>query len=243
MKTPRVYVADLLADAVLITLNRDAFKYIVRVLRCTEGDALVLFNGDGFNYLAVLEFTGPTTANARILQKEINHTESPLRINLVQALAKGTKLDLVIQKATELGVNQITPVTSQRSVLQLEINRVERKLTHWRGVAISAATQCQRSIVPQVEAPVSLTSWLDALSQPASCVLLHPTAVKPLKQLKLESAHCSVLVGPEGGFSSEEVAYAKKRGVTTFKCGPRILRTETAGFTAVAILQSLYGDL
>ena len=208
MRAPRVYIADQLADGMLVTLNRETFKYVVRVLRRSSGDTLVLFNGDGFNYRSVLELNGTTTATALILQKEINETESPLHIKLVQSLAKGTKLDLVIQKATELGVCQITPVTSERSVLQLDANRIERKLAHWRGVAASAAMQSQRSVVPQIDSPVSLKNWLDALTKPADCLLLHPGADQSLKDVKLESPFCSVLVGPEGGFSAEEVAYA-----------------------------------
>ena len=131
----------------------------------------------------------------------------------------------------------------KRSVLQIDKNRVDRKLAHWQGVAISAATQCQRSVVPTVDSPVALTDWIDHIKKPESCLLLHPTADTTLQDITLQSPSCSVLIGPEGGFSTEEINHAKARGVTTFKCGPRILRTETAGFTAIAILQSRYGDL
>ncbi len=242
MKTPRVYVDEQLADVSEITLNKDASKYIVRVLRRRDGDPLDLFNGDGFNYHSILKLSTTSVAIAAIQTREINTSESPLKINLVQSLAKGSKLDLVIQKATELGVTQISPVVSERSVLQIDKARVDRKIHHWQGVAVSAATQCQRSVVPIVKPPVSLIDWIDHTDQPASCLLLHPTADKTLKEIELTSNKCSVMVGPEGRFTNEEINYAKARGVTTFQCGPRILRTETAGFTAIAILQSLYGD-
>lgn len=245
---------ELLADGSEFTLGKEAYRHIVRVLRRGEGDPLILFNGDGFNYHSTLKITAPSMAIAVIQSREINTTESPLNINLVQSLAKGTKLDLVIQKATELGVTRITPVISERSVLQIDNNRIERKLSHWRGVAVSAATQCQRSVVPVVETPLPLIDWIDSQvknrtenrtekkAEPASCLLLHPSASKTLKEIELASASCSVLVGPEGGFTADEVNYAESRGAATFQCGPRILRTETAGFTAIAILQSLYGD-
>jgi len=242
MKIPRVYIDEPLADLDAVVLNKDIYKYVVRVLRRNDGDPLELFNGDGFNYRSTLRLSTASTAFAAIEEKLTNASESPLKINLVQALAKGTKLDLVIQKATELGVNQITPVVCERSVLQIDKKRIERKLAHWQGVAISAAAQCQRSVVPTVEFPIELIDWIDSASDPESCLLLHPAAGKTLKDIKLQSLAFSLLVGPEGGFTTEEINYAKARGITAFKCGPRILRTETAGFTAISILQSLYGD-
>ncbi len=250
MKTARLHVDKQLSIDSEIILEKEAYKYIVRVLRRGEGDQLDLFNGDGFNYHSILGISESSIATATIQSRTLNATESPLNINLVQSLAKGTKLDLIIQKATELGVTRITPVTSERSILQIHKNRLERKLSHWRGVAVSAATQCQRSVVPIVESPVLLIDWFENQldnrvhnsAEPASCLLLHPAANKTLKEVNLPTAHCSVLVGPEGGFTDDEVNYAETRGAKTFQCGPRILRTETAGFTAIAVLQSLHGD-
>ena len=250
MKTARLHVDKQLSIDSEIILEKEAYKYIVRVLRRGEGDQLDLFNGDGFNYHSILGISESSIATATIQSRTLNATESPLNINLVQSLAKGTKLDLIIQKATELGVTQITPVTSERSILQIDKNRLERKLSHWRGVAVSAATQCQRSVVPIVEPPVLLNDWLENRienqiqnnAEPASCFLLHPSANKTLKEINLPSTYCSVLVGPEGGFTEDEVNYAEAHGATSFQCGPRVLRTETAGFTAIAVLQSLYGD-
>jgi len=242
MKIARVYIDEQLKIGGEITLDKDAFKYVVRVLRRREGDPLVLFNGDGFNYRSTLKFTTPSIVIASIKTKVHNDTESPLHINLVQSLAKGTKLDLVIQKATELGVNRIIPVTSERSVLQIDRNRIDRKLTHWQGIAVSAATQCQRSVVPIIESPVSFIDWIDSCDKLSSCLLLDPSSKRTLKDIKLDSPDCSLLVGPEGGFTTEEINHATDRGATTFQCGPRILRTETAGFTAISVLQSVYGD-
>lgn len=243
MKIPRVYVNEPLHVGTDIGLNKDVFKYLVRVLRRAQGDAIELFNGDGFNYHATLKLASPSSAAAEIQAKKKNTSESPLHINLVQSLAKGTKLDLVVQKATELGVNQITPVISERSVMQIDNDRIDRKLAHWQGVAVSAATQCQRSLVPVIERPLSLLEWIEKYAIPASCLLLHPSAKKTLKDVDLPSSACSLLVGPEGGFTEAEIKHAVTRGAIPFQCGPRVLRTETAGFTAIAILQSLFGDL
>lgn len=247
MKTPRVYINAALTVGEQIKLDKDAGKYVVRVLRRRVGDGLELFNGDGYNYRATLLSCTATDTVAEIQQRHHNNAESPLSINLVQALAKGTKLDLVIQKATELGVTQITPVSSERSILQLDKSRLDRKLEHWRGIAESAASQCHRSVIPVIAAPQSLSDWLQHSAQNSTCLLLHPQTQQSLNDIKLELPpelqECSLLIGPEGGFSDGELAHASQCGVMSFRLGPRILRTETAGFTAIAILQSLYGDI
>jgi 16S rRNA (uracil1498-N3)-methyltransferase len=161
----------------------------------------------------------------------------------VQSLAKGTKLELVIQKATELGICRITPVISERSVMRIDEKRIGRKLDHWRAIAVSAATQCQRSIVPEIDSPLPLRDWLAGNAAQTNCLLLHPMAHKKLKEITLDTPECTVMVGPEGGFTDDEVNDAVACGVSTFQCGPRILRTETAGFTAISVLQSLHGDI
>lgn len=237
-----MFLADTLAVGQQIKLTKEASKYVGRVLRRSTGDPVILFNGDGFNYHSTLSISD-SSVEATIQKKEKNVTESPLNITLVQSLAKGTKLDLIIQKATELGVTHIVPVSSEHSVLQIDKRKVERKMEHWRGIAVSASSQCQRSIVPVIEPPCSFTTWLKSVTDPANLLLLHPAADKPLKQINLHASDCTIIVGPEGGFSAEELVATETLGVTRFHCGPRILRTETAGFTAIAILQSMYGDL
>ena len=204
---------------------------------------MTLFNGDGFNYHSTLVVSSPGNAIANIHKKVLNPAESPLNISLVQSLAKGSKLDLVIQKATELGVRRTVPVISERSVMRIDEKRIDRKLDHWRGIAVSAATQCQRSVIPEIDPPLKLRDWFAGNAAQTTCLLLHPHADHRLKEIALEALECTVIVGPEGGFTDDEVNYAIECGVSTFQCGPRILRTETAGFTAIGILQSLYGDL
>lgn len=241
MKTPRLFVDQPLQADQTLELDREASNYISRVLRRTEKDPLTLFNGDGNNYAAILTKPGKTTT-VQINSQSKNSNESPLNITLVQSLAKGSKLDLIIQKATELGVNRITPVSSDRSVLQIDSARLDKRMQHWRGVAIAACTQCQRSVVPVVDPPQSYSNWLE-LQPHDNTFILHPKAEQSIASVEINGKHCTMIVGPEGGFNNEEIQQALTGGVIPIACGPRILRTETAGFTSIAILQSRFGDL
>ncbi len=243
MKSPRLFVDQPLNIDDLVELNRDASKYMTRVLRRATGEALTLFNGDGMNYPATLAETTGKNALVRIVARQPNQTQSPLHITLVQSLAKGMKLDLVIQKASELGVARISPVSADRSVLQLENKRVDTRMEHWRGVAISACTQCHRSTLPDIDRPQTFKQWLAHSGDIKNRFLLHPTANYSLASVPNPGTECCVIVGPEGGFSDHEIATAADQGITRVSCGPRVLRTETAGFTALAILQSRFGDL
>jgi len=241
VKIPRIYIEQPLAPEQTITLDSEASKYLTRVLRRQVGTPLELFNGDGKNYPATLTTTGKDVW-ATITGCELNRNESPLQISLVQALAKGTKLDLVIQKATELGVDRIIPVSNDRSVLRIESDRLERKIAHWKSVAISACAQCQRSSIPTIEAPQDFSSWLKKANT-TNTFLLHPEGSETVGNVELAGNSCAIAIGPEGGFSEHELQQAKERGVRLIKCGPRVLRTETAGFTAIAIMQARFGDL
>ncbi len=240
MKAPRLYVNNpSLAVDQPVELAAEAAKYLIRVLRRNVGDPLILFNGDGCNYTATILSADRQTV-VKITGKTDNHSESPLSITLVQSLAKGTKLDLVIQKATELGVQRIVPVSSERSVMQIEAKRQQKKHDHWHGVAISAATQCGRSTIPVIDAPASLEHWLT--QQVPDGLLLHPGGTQSISQIELSTSSCTLLIGPEGGFSEQELTLATQSGYRAINCGPRVLRTETAGLTAAASLQSRFGD-
>lgn len=242
MRLTRLYIADEIADGTspVITLNPDDSRYLVKVMRYSEGDCVELFNGDGKNYTASIISAGKSTL-VQIQSAVTSTTESPVSITLVQALAKGTKLDLVIQKATELGVSRISPVTSERTVLQIDPKRAEKKTEHWNKIARSACGQCNRSVVPIIDPVIKLEQWLQDHSKDPS-VLIHPTATGTFKDIDSTSA-LNILVGPEGGFSESELKLAADAGVTSVRCGPRILRTETAGFAAISIVQSLFGDM
>lgn len=224
-----------------LSLDAESSKYLTRVLRMQAGDPVILFNGDGNDYHSVIGTVG-RNVSVEISTQQRNPSESTLKITLVQSLAKGTKLDLIIQKATELGAHRISPISNERSILRIDTDRTKRKMDHWRNVAISACAQCNRSVIPQIDSPMSFADWL-ALSEPENTFLLHPHTDRSFGDVTVTQSRCSVVVGPEGGFSEAEFAQSVEHGITPVRCGPRILRTETAGFTAISILQARFGDL
>jgi len=225
MRVPRLFLnAPLLANE-KVELPRDTAHYLTRVLRRSVDDDVVLFNGDGNNYFATVVAAGKKAELA-----------------IQQALAKNTKLDLIVQKATELGVARIIPVTNERSVKRIDAERRQRKLDHWRSIARSACEQCDRSVVPTIDNPLEFDEWLEQ-TDAATTLLLHPTSHQRINDLQLTPRECSVVIGPEGGFSANETQAAAQKGLLSVSCGPRILRTETAGPAVIAILQSHFGDL
>ena len=242
MRTTRLYIPDAIAanSKPVITLNADDSRYLIKVMRYGEGDQVELFNGDGNNYTASIISVGKS-AQVQIEEAKINTTESPISVTLVQSLAKGTKLDLVIQKATELGVHRITPVSSERSVLQVDHKRAQKKADHWIKIARSACAQCNRSVVPIIDPVIELNKWLADHADQHS-VLIHPVANLSFKEMQ-QSHAVNIIIGPEGGFSDAELQLAEDTGVSLVRCGPRVLRTETAGLAALAIVQSLIGDM
>ena len=248
MRTTRLYLTnspDELSAGVTgnippVTLNADASRYLSKVMRYKVDDTVVLFNGDGNNYNARI-ISINKTVQVQIDSVDKNETESPLSITLVQSLAKGTKLELIIQKATELGVVKVSPVTTERTVLQIDQKRMQKKLEHWSKIAQSACAQCNRSVVPIIEPVLDFKQWLSVHAGEHS-LLIQPGATETFADLNSKTA-INILVGPEGGFSDAELALAIEAGVNTVRCGPRVMRTETAGLVAIAIVQSLMGDL
>jgi len=242
VRITRLYIPDVIAEdsKPVITLNADDSRYLTKVMRYVEGDHVELFNGDGNNYSASVLSVGKSM-QVQIENVEANTTESPVSVTLVQSLAKGTKLDLVIQKATELGVHRITPVSSERSVLQVDEKRANKKAEHWIKIARSACAQCNRSVVPIIDPVIELNKWFTDHADEQS-ILIHPVANLSFKDLEA-SRTMNILVGPEGGFSDNELQLAKNTGVSLVQCGPRVLRTETAGLAALTIVQSHIGDM
>lgn len=225
-----------------LTLDADNSKYLKRVLRRAPGDPVEVFTGDGMNYRGSISSI-ESGVSISIIDRQPNPSESALQITLVQSLAKGAKLDLVVQKATELGVHAIVPISNDRSVLQIAADKQTRKLEHWHKIAISACAQSNRSTVPHIHAPLAFESWLHATRSDPT-FLLDPEASYSLPQrAPVAMAQCTLVIGPEGGFSPAELALAEKHRLLSARFGPRILRTETAGLAAIAALQALYGDL
>lgn len=244
MREIRLFVAAPMQPGLDLTLPDAAAQHAIRVLRLAAGDALTLFNGDGHQYPAHLLRATTRQAEVRIGSVESPERESPLRITLVQALARGEKMDWIVQKATELGVARIVPVVSARSEVKLDATRSGKRLEHWRAIAIAACEQSGRNCVPRIDAPTTLAAWIaaDDGAPDGTRWLLLPDAESRMRNAAPSTPQATLAVGPEGGFADTDIDALRQAGYQALALGPRILRTETAGLAALAALQALYGD-
>lgn len=244
MRTIRIHVDQPLASGHEVTLPVQAGEHVARVLRLAEGDPLVLFNGDGHDYPAVLASVGKREVRARIEGMQAVANESPLQLTLAQGVARGEKMDLIVQKATELGVACIAPLLTERSEVRLDPARADKRLAHWRAVAASACEQSGRTRLPTILPARPLESWLAGLTADgAPRLALLPEGRQRLRSLNLDAGTALLVVGPEGGLGERDVGALRRAGFTGLALGPRILRTETAGLAALAALQAVHGDL
>ena len=240
MTLPRIFINSKLKPKQEITLDEDASNYILQSLRLKINDGLMIFNDSAGEFRAVL--TAINKHRATIVVEEFiqRNNESPLQIHLGQGISRGEKMDFTIQKAVELGVNTITPLFTEHCGVKLESERLENRLRHWQGVAISAAGQSGRCYAPKILPAQILNNWL--VTATGLCLVLDPYATNKFADIK-EQPHCvTLLVGPEGGLNEKEIDSAKQKNFLPVKFGPRILRTETAALTAISILQSKWGD-
>ena len=213
--------------------------YIGRVLRHAPGDAVQLFDGSGQEYLGELVEVGKKSVRVELREAFAGLAESPLNIHLGQGLSRGERMDWAIQKATELGANAISPIVSERCEVRLKDERADKRMAHWRQVAISACEQCGRSVLPVIHPPIALAEWLQQVEAQLKLVL-HPVAEALASHARPQSL--AFLIGPEGGLSDAEVAQAKGAGFHAARLGPRVLRTETAPVVALSVAQQLWGD-
>ncbi|MGE6687336.1 16S rRNA (uracil(1498)-N(3))-methyltransferase [Stutzerimonas stutzeri] len=220
------------------SLPEASAHYISRVLRLSPGSAVQLFDGSGAEFRGELAEVGKKTVTVELQECLAGMLESPLRIHLGQGLSRGERMDWAIQKATELGVAQITPIVSERCEVRLNDERADKRLAHWRQIAISACEQCGRSVLPLIHAPVSLRDWLTLEADLK--LVLHPVAEPLVSHAKPQTL--AFLIGPEGGLNESEVAQAADQGFQPARLGPRVLRTETAPVVALSVAQQLWGD-
>ncbi len=243
MRLTRVHVDEALRVGTEIALPESAAAHLGRVLRLGIGDACVLFNGDGHDYAARIVALGKRELRVAIDSAEAVARESALKLVLLQGVARGEKMDLILQKATELGAAAFRPLWSQRSEVKLDESRAQKRLAHWRSVVSSACEQSGRAFVPDVAAPVSLAAVLAALEPGGLRLILDPEGELSLATLSAESAQTVYLaIGPEGGWSPLDREQLRAAGFQGLRLGPRILRTETAGLAAIAALQARFGD-
>jgi len=230
-----------------LKLSDDAFGHIVRVLRLTEGDKIILFNGyENVQYTAQLVEVKKKQASVEIISQENIKNESPLNIHLGQGISRGERMDFTLQKSVELGVNKITPLFTERCGVKLSVERLAKKREQWQKIVISACEQSGRCIVPEVADPILLQDWLTQESS-ALKLNLHPKAKHSIMTLPINSSanvqRVRLLIGPEGGLTDEEINQANHADFKDILLGPRILRTETAALTAITALQCRLGDL
>lgn len=260
MRLTRVHVDMALAVGAEVALPEGPAAHLSRVLRLTVGDHCVLFNGDGHDYPAQVIAAGKRELRVLLDAPMRVDNESPLRIVLLQGVARGEKMDLILQKATELGVAEVRPLFSQRSEVKLDAKRAGRRLVHWQAVVTAACEQSGRARVPAVTTPLPLAAVLSELPGLASAehgssnatdeghadlrLILDPNGDLAFTGLQIDTAAGVVLaVGPEGGWSPEDREQLQGAGFQGLRLGPRILRTETAGLAAIAALQAGFGDL
>ena len=244
MRTIRIHVDTPLASGRDVTLPTQAGEHVARVLRLEVGAPVVLFSGnDGMEYDATLVGVGKRDVVAAVGEGRTVDNESPLALTLAQGVARGEKMDLIVQKATELGIARIVPILTERSEVKLDAARAEKRLAHWRAVAASACEQSGRARVPTIDPALPLSAWLASLGDGgAPRLALLPEGTRRPNELALTDA-AILAIGPEGGFGERDRAALASAGFLGLKLGPRILRTETAGLAAIAALQALYGDV
>jgi 16S rRNA (uracil1498-N3)-methyltransferase len=223
-----------------VSVEGDRAHYIKNVLRLKQARKLRIFNGKGQEYLAeIIEL------NKKIVLlhlSEVIHFIAPSKLNitLVQSLSKGERMDYTVQKATELGINKIQPITSEFCEVKLTDQRLQKKLKHWQNIAISACEQSFRADIPEILAPISLTEYTASTHRG---ILLEPEESNTITDIaQLQWQQFNVVVGPEGGWSEKDLQQLKATGLTGMKFGQRVLRTETVAPAILAAIHSLWGD-
>ena len=242
MRVPRVYTDQALASDQRLVLQDQSAHYLTRVLRMQPGRSLVIFNGNGGEYPASIVAVDKKSVTLQLGEQVTVERESPLQIHLAIGISRGERMDLVLQKATELGVTTITPLFTEQGEVHLTGERLQKKLRHWQQIVISACEQCQRNTLPLLHTPQKLADWIATVQEPCRLVL-HHRGEAGLSTGQPSPSGAVLLIGPEGGLSADEIALALQQGFKPLTLGPRVMRTETAPLAAISILQFIWGDL
>lgn len=240
MRITRVYTEQTLMSGRSIVLSQQASVHLTKVLRLKEGAQVHVFNGHGVECAAEIVAIERHQVTLILQEALKRNVESPIAIHLGLGIARGDKMDFMIQKAVELGVQKITPLMTDHSQISLSTERWKKRAQHWHGVLSSACEQCGRNVLPILQVHQTFTSWLGSLTEETK-LLFEPGSQQRLRDLPLATS-LVVAIGPEGGFSQEELSVAGKQGFTFATLGPRILRCETAAIASMAALQVLWGD-
>ncbi|MEO8409332.1 MAG: 16S rRNA (uracil(1498)-N(3))-methyltransferase [Propionivibrio sp.] len=245
MALPRFYCPARLSADTRVRLPESVARHASQVLRLRAGDQLRVFDGAGGEYGARIATIARDEVTIDVVDRHDVDCEAPVAVTLVQALQAGEKMDLTVQKAVELGVARIVPVSTRRSVVRLAGERAARRVEHWRAVAAAACEQCGRNRLPLVSEIITLEQWLAQPGAPETLrLMLTPGVERRFADLAAPVAgrRIELLIGAEGGLAPDEIERAATAGYVGVRLGPRILRTETAGLAALAVIQCLWGD-
>ncbi|MBA2710881.1 MAG: 16S rRNA (uracil(1498)-N(3))-methyltransferase [Tatlockia sp.] len=242
MREIRIYQAASLSLNQTLELSPEAGQHVGVVLRMQPGETITLFCGDNREFNALLVSVHKKRVCVKIIGERSVNKESPLKIHLAQAISKGERMEFVMQKAVELGVASICPIITSRSVVKLDEARINKKRAQWQAIAVAACEQSGRNFIPQVNIALSLDDYLKQNDLPLKFVL-DPYHSKTWRDYNLAKQELALLVGPEGGFSEEELESIVNAGFSPLFLGPRVLRTETAAIAALAMMQAVWGDL
>jgi 16S rRNA (uracil1498-N3)-methyltransferase len=243
MHVPRLYLPLTLVEGETLGLGEQSAHHATHVLRLRPGATIRIFDGKGCEHEAMIREVRRTQVTVELGKAVESIPEPPFAITLAQGIPRGDRMDLILQKAVELGGTNVQPLWTARSQTRASGERLEKRLRHWLGVMISACEQCGRATLPGLEAPVEYRSWLTGTHRHDCRLLLAPEARQSLGTMQPPGDSILLLVGPEGGISAEETTLAVAAGFKPVRLGPRILRTETAALAMLAGLQSLWGDL
>lgn len=244
-----------------ITLQDEDYNYIARVLRSRENDPITLFNGEGGEYHGNIVEIAKRHLTVKLKKYNPINRTSTIKVHLLQSLAKGEKMELVLQKSTELGVSSITPLATERSVMHLKKEQTEKRLERWNNIITSACEQCELNIPPTLHEPISVEAWINVVlpTLNTTVITLAPTAkhslgsfLKSFEQPTIDTAQdpqndgqthsFTVVIGPEGGLTETEIQMLQDAGAKSVSLGSRILRTETAALSVISTIQGLIGD-
>jgi len=240
MRIPRIYTEHALASNTIVVLEESASHHLSKVLRMQVGRELIVFNGAGGEYSATISEITKKTVQISVGEHTSDNRESPLQLELAIGISRGERFEWVLQKATELGVTKITPLITERTEVKVSGDRQEKMHERWQQILTSACEQCQRNILPQLHAPVSIDEWLKTVDSEARFVLHHRDNQGLPADKKPQSV--TLLIGPEGGLSEREIEVALAQHFFALTLGPRVLRTETAPVAAISLVQYLLGD-
>lgn len=240
MRISRLYTPDTLNKGQQIELQAENAHYVRTVLRLSKNQSITLFNGNGAEYLSVIQEVSRKRVVVLIGEKVNKTVESPLHVILGLGISRGDRMDWAVQKAVELGVNHITPLITERCVVKFKADKKQQRLQHWKNIAQHATEQSGRTVLPDFNDITIIDSWLG--DQKGLKVFLDPYAERSLIDLKPENQSVTLVTGPEGGFSEQERELAISNGFIPVRLGRRILRTETASLAALSAVQMLWGD-